>query len=291
MVTNMRLAKYLFIHLIILVITICCKQKHTHSIGSDPDRQKIRIILDTDANNELDDQHAIAYLLMNGNYFDVEGITVNKTYNGGDVVQHYEEAERVVRLCDLHERVKIYKGVNGSFDEIKENIRNEYFDGSEAVDFIIQEAHAESNKELVLLPIGKLTNIALALLKDPSIISKVRIVWLGSNYPETGEYNQDNDISSLSSILNTNVKFEIALVRYGKNSGTDAVKAYISDIEEIMPGKGPNIVNPVIENGKEVRIDISEIEGINEDSVLKVKSESNGAPKLALDLIEYNLAE
>ena len=96
-----------------------------------------------------------------------------------------------------------------------------------------------------MLPIGKLTNIALALLKEPSIISKVRIVWLGSNYPEPGEYNQDNDLASLSYILSTNAKFEIALVRYGKPSGTDAVKAYISDIEKIMPGKGPNITNPV----------------------------------------------
>ena len=38
--------------------------------------------LDTDANNELDDQHAIAYLLANENYFDVEGMTVNTTTDG-----------------------------------------------------------------------------------------------------------------------------------------------------------------------------------------------------------------
>ncbi|MEY3896633.1 MAG: hypothetical protein RLZZ214_2153, partial [Verrucomicrobiota bacterium] len=38
--------------------------------------EKIRVILDTDANNELDDQHAIAYLLCSGETFDVEGITV-----------------------------------------------------------------------------------------------------------------------------------------------------------------------------------------------------------------------
>ena len=39
--------------------------------------EKIRIILDTDANNELDDQHAIAYMLFNDSIFDVEGITIN----------------------------------------------------------------------------------------------------------------------------------------------------------------------------------------------------------------------
>ena len=40
--------------------------------------QKTKILFDTDANNELDDQHALAYLLFNGQDFEVEGITVNK---------------------------------------------------------------------------------------------------------------------------------------------------------------------------------------------------------------------
>jgi purine nucleosidase len=208
--------------------------------------EKTRVILDSDANNELDDQHAIAYMLFNGNDFDVEGITVNKTRNGGDVDQHYKEAERVVKLCNLQEDIKIYTGANGSFEEIKDNINEPNFDGYEAVNFIIDRAHAESDTRLVLLPVGKLTNIALALHKDPSIASKVRIVWLGSNYPEPGEYNQENDLSSLNYILDTDVDFEIALVRYNKPSGTDAVRASLTDIEAQMPGKGPHISTPVI---------------------------------------------
>ena len=33
---------------------------------------KVRVLLDTDANNEIDDQHAIAYLLLSGDAFLVE---------------------------------------------------------------------------------------------------------------------------------------------------------------------------------------------------------------------------
>ena len=208
--------------------------------------EKTRVILDTDANNELDDQHAIAYMLFNGNDFDVEGITVNKTQSGGDVDQHFKEAERVVKLCNLYPEIKIYKGANGTFDEIKDHVNESDFDGIDAVNFIIARARAKSDRRLVLLPIGKLTNIALVLHKDPSIASKVRIVWLGSNYPDPGEYNQNNDLSALNYILDVSVDFEIALVRYGKPSGTDAVRAYLSDIEKKMPGKGPHISNPVI---------------------------------------------
>jgi len=208
--------------------------------------KKTRVILDTDANNELDDQHAIAYMLFNGNDFDVEGITINKTKNGGDVDQHFKEAERVVKLCNLYPEIKIYKGANGTFDEIKDHVNESNFDGIDAVNFIIARAKAKSDRRLVLLPVGKLTNIALALLKDPSIVSKVRIVWLGSNYPDPGEYNQNNDLSALNYILDVSINFEIAIVRYGKPSGTDAVIAYLSDIEEKMPGKGPHISDPVI---------------------------------------------
>jgi len=45
-----------------------------------PGPERIRVLLDTDANNELDDQHAIAYLLFNGGVFDVEGIVKNPAW-------------------------------------------------------------------------------------------------------------------------------------------------------------------------------------------------------------------
>ncbi|MBL7113341.1 MAG: nucleoside hydrolase [Bacteroidales bacterium] len=221
---------------IILSLSISC---------SNSESEKFRVLLDSDANNELDDQHAIAYLLFNGHYFDVEGITVNRTINGGDVDQHLKEAERVVKLCDLDNTIDIYKGANGTFEEIREHINEANFDGMDAVNFIIERAHAKSSRKLVLLPVGKLTNIALALLKDPSIAPKVRIVWLGSNYPEPGEYNQENDISALQYVLDFVVDFEIVTVRYDKPSGTAAVQALLSEIEEIMPGKGLEISEPV----------------------------------------------
>ena len=201
--------------------------------------------MDTDANNELDDQHAIAYMLFNGQVFDVEGITVNKTRNGGNIDEQYAEADRIVRLCDLHSKIKIYKGASGTYDEIKAQVHQPQFDGSEAVNFIVARANAQDSRKLILLPVGKLTNIALALKKDPSIADKVRIVWLGTNYPDPGEYNFDNDISALDPIINSDVEFEMVMVRYGKPTGTDAVKAYLSDFQQKMPGKGPHISEPV----------------------------------------------
>lgn len=208
--------------------------------------KKIRVLLDTDANNELDDQHAIAYMLLNRDVFDVEGITVNRTRSGGDVSKHAEEAERIVKLCGLYPEIRVHKGANGSFEEIEGRVGEPGFDGAEAVDLFIERAHMDDERVLVLLPVGKLTNIALALRKDPSIIPRVKVVWLGSNYPDPGEYNQENDEAALNYILDTEVAFEIALVRYGKPSGTDAVRVTLAEIRERMPGKGPRISEPVV---------------------------------------------
>jgi purine nucleosidase len=208
--------------------------------------RRIRVLLDTDANNELDDQHAIAYMLFNGHVFDVEGITVNRTRAGGGIEEHYAEAERVVRLANLEGRIPLYKGADGSFDQIRPHLDQPEYDGADAVRFIIERAHADDPRPLVLLPVGKLTNIALALAKDPSIADRVRIVWLGSNYPKRGEYNKENDPASLTYILDeTDAPFEIVTVRYGDPSGTDAVRATPEEIRARMPGTGPRVSPPV----------------------------------------------
>lgn len=207
---------------------------------------KLRVLLDTDANNELDDQHAIAYMLFSGDRFDVEGITVNRTRGGGGIDEQLAEAVRVVKLSGLHGQVPVLKGADGSFTDIAPRLGAPAFDGSEAVRFIIERAHASGNGRLVLIPVGKLTNIALALKKDPSIAQKVRIVWLGSNYPEPGEYNQVNDEPALQFLLDADVPFEIALVRYGRPSGTDAVRVTREEIRTRMAGKGPRSAEAVV---------------------------------------------
>jgi hypothetical protein len=206
---------------------------------------KIPVILDTDANNEIDDQQALAYLLFNQKIFDIKGITVNATYNGGDINEHYKEAKRVLDLCEEESKIPLYIGANGDFETIKSSLDQKSFDGHKAVDFIINEAKNSKKEKLVILAIGKLTNIALAISKEPSITERIRLVWLGSNYPEPGEYNLDNDIASMNFLLHTQIQFEMVTVRYGKPSGTDAVKITKEEALKNFSGLGPTVSTPV----------------------------------------------
>lgn len=209
--------------------------------------KKIPIVFDTDANNELDDQHALAYLLLNDETFDILGVTVNATYNGGDIIRHYDEALRVIRLCGNETNFPLLKGANGTFQEIHPGVSTMNYEGSSAVEFIIQTALKYSPKEkLCVLAVGKLTNVALVIKKNPSIIPNIKVVWLGSNYPESGEYNLENDIPAMNFILNSDVEFEMAVCRYGKTTGTDYVKVTKEIMLNEMPGKGPRTIESVI---------------------------------------------
>jgi inosine-uridine nucleoside N-ribohydrolase len=231
-----------FLILIALCAYSCGTEQSTEDTTSDQtpvEDTRIPVIFDTDANNELDDQHALAYLLFNSDVFNTLGITVNRTFNGGGIDKHMAEAKRVNQVCNSS--IPIYKGADSSFDTIRTTLTEANFDGAAAVDFMIAEARKDWGQPLLLLPVGKLTNVALALEKAPDIAPRVRILWLGSNYPEPGEYNQDNDTASLNYILDQDVVFEMAMVRYGKPSGTDAVKITPAEVEANLKGKGPKV--------------------------------------------------
>lgn len=226
--------KQLFNFVLILMLISACQQTQ-----KPVEQTRIKILIDSDANNELDDQHALAYAFLNSEVFDVVGVTVNNTRNGDGIQGQYDEALRVIQLFNLQNKIPLYKGADKSYAEIVPFIGDTNFDGKPAVDFIIQEAMKMTDEKLALVPVGKLTNIALAIKKEPEIVNKIRVVWLGSNYPGPGEYNLDNDTTSVNPVIESGVPFEMVTVRYGEPSGTAAVTVTHEDINTFLKGKGP----------------------------------------------------
>ncbi|KAA6438981.1 nucleoside hydrolase [Dyadobacter flavalbus] len=236
---------YFLLGILLFIHVYPSSENRPDSIDSPAKPDKIRLIIDSDANNELDDQHALAYAFFSRDQFDLEGITINNTRNGGTLKGHYDEAVRVAKLCNAYNDVKIYKGASGNYADIQNHINEADYDGKEAVDFIIKSAKSSDSRQLVLLPIGKLTNIALALKKAPEIAGKIRIVWLGSNYPDAGEYNLDDDTTSVNPVIQSQAPFEMAVVRNGKPSGTAAVSVTPAEINARMKGKGIEVARAV----------------------------------------------
>ena len=85
------------------------------------------------------------------------------------------------------------------------------YDGPEAVDNILEHTRANA---LIIIAVGQLPPIALALKKDPGFAMRTKVIWLGSNYPEPGEYNQVNDTVAMNYVLNSDIPYVIEIVDF-----------------------------------------------------------------------------
>ena len=183
--------------------------KEFYKYVSNYKNNKINIILDTDTSNECDDQFALAYLLKNQDLFNVNAITIapyshinkNVKVNKGQELSYSE----TIKICKWlkFDTKKIFKGST-------EYIQNGYQKDNNAVNKIIEIALR--NNKTYILGIGAITNIALALKKDPKIINKIEIIWLGGNelgYKDNLEYNFRQDIKAIRTVLASKVKITI----------------------------------------------------------------------------------
>lgn len=165
---------------------------------------KIDLILDSDVFNEIDDQFAIAYMVKNQDRLNIKGITIapfspihnKKVSNVSESIDRsYDEAIHTLELLGAYElKNKVYKGSRRFLNDEKDFVE------SEAVDFIIHESKKYDKKNrLTIVGIGAITNIASAINKDPSIIERINLVWLGGSdygYYINKEFNMYQDIAS-----------------------------------------------------------------------------------------------
>ena len=172
--------------------------------------KKINVILDTDTFNECDDQFALAYLIKSQDMFNIEAITVApyshtkrdvKVKDGQEL--SYNEILKICNWLNFDTNNKVFKG---SMDYIQ----NGYDEKNDAVNKII-EITLKNNKTYIL-GIGAITNIALAIKKEPKIVNKIEIVWLGGNelgYEDNLEYNFRQDVEAVKIVFESKVKLTI----------------------------------------------------------------------------------
>ena len=89
-------------------------------------------------------------------------------------------------------------------------IQNGYTQDSDAVNMIIEIV--KSNEKTYILAIGAITNIALAIIKEPTIVDKAEIIWLGGHqlgYENNREYNFKQDIEAVKIVFNSSVPLTV----------------------------------------------------------------------------------
>ncbi len=169
---------------------------------------KVPVILSTDVGNEIDDQWAITYLLVNP-VFDVEGIISAHAPSLPDPSAHatYEILKDVVeRRLGLATHPPLFEGSSLPLPDSKTPRLNS------GVNFILETSKRFSQENrLVVLTIGAATDVASALLQDPSVADRINVVAMGfKNLTEAGkEYNVQNDPVAWRVILDSNVPVTI----------------------------------------------------------------------------------
>ena len=171
-------------------------------------REKINVILDTDTYNECDDQFALAYMLKSQDVFNVEAITVAPYLNKYCSIiegreKSYNEILKICKWLNFDTDNKVFKGA-------KDFILNGYNEDNDAVNKIIEIAL--KNKKTYIMAIGAITNVALAIKKEPKIIEKIEVVWLGGNqigYKDNLEYNFRQDVDAVRIVFESKVRLTV----------------------------------------------------------------------------------
>ena len=172
--------------------------------------KKINVILDTDTYNECDDQFALSYLIKNQDKFNIDAITVapysRKTRNVSVLEGQELSYNEILKICNWLN----FDTTNIVFKGAMDYIQNGYNEDNDAVNKIIDVAL--KNNKTYILGIGAITNIALAIKKEPRIIDKIEVIWLGGNqlnYKDNLEYNFRQDVDAVKIVFNSKVKLTV----------------------------------------------------------------------------------
>jgi inosine-uridine nucleoside N-ribohydrolase len=160
------------------------------------------LILSTDVGNEIDDQWAIVYMMTNP-AFDVQGIV---SAHAPSFPYPSAHATYEVLVDEIEHRLKmanhppLFEGSSLALADTRTPRPNS------GVDFIVKTSRNYSRaNRLTVLTIGAATDLASAILEDPSIVDRIRVVAMGfRNLQEAGkEYNVQNDPRAWQVILDS----------------------------------------------------------------------------------------
>ncbi|MEQ9440778.1 MAG: nucleoside hydrolase [Cyclobacteriaceae bacterium] len=172
-----------------------------------PPEGPVRVVLDTDTYNEIDDQFAVVYALFSPEQLQVEAIYAapflnNRSESAGDGMEKsYEEILRLLDRMGTSPEGLVHRG---SSDFLK---GNDQPIKSDAAQDLVDRAMS-SDEPLYVLTVGAPTNVASALLMEPKIVEKIVVVWLGGkglDWPFASEFNLRQDIFASQILFDSGV--------------------------------------------------------------------------------------
>lgn len=163
-----------------------------------PPSGKVRMVLDTDTFNEVDDQFAVTHALLSPESMSVEAIYAapynKKSISGPSegMELSYQEILQLLQRLDIAAAGLVHRGSAAFMAEATTPVK------SAASEDLIARAMATNPNEgpLYVVAIGAITNVASAILLEPAIIERIVVIWLGGHalyWPSAREFNLSGD--------------------------------------------------------------------------------------------------
>lgn len=163
---------------------------------------KIRLLIDTDAANEIDDLYAVGLAIQSSDRIAIEGFVA--THFAGkpgpdSTEQSYQLLLEVLKVAGCENDYVVKRG--GHPMQYPRTPTE-----SEGTDFIIERARAGStDNPLWVVGLGAATNLASAILKAPDLAPRVRFLFRARNefnWPtHTTQFNVVGDIIAVQTLL------------------------------------------------------------------------------------------
>ena len=197
----------------------------------------VRMVLDTDTYNEIDDQYAVVHALLSPDRLKVEALYAAPFYNNhssGPADGMEKSYEEILRLLDRLGHSPDGFAFRGSAG---------YLSGpdtpqeSDAVRDLVQRAMSAGDDPLYVVAIGAITNVAAAILLEPEIIRKIVVVWLGGHplhSPSAREFNLKQDLHASRLLFDCGVPF----VQIPCSGVASHLTTTVPEIDAYVTGRG-----------------------------------------------------
>jgi purine nucleosidase len=191
-----------------------------------------RVIVNTDAKNEADDQFAIVHALLTPS-FELHGLIpahFGTTKSATSLQDSHDEVMLLLRLMGLDGKVKVADGAAAAIPDAATPAP------SAGAELIIEQALRDDPRPLHVAFLGPLTDMASALLIAPEIAGRnVRVIWIGGGYWPVGnrEYNLSNDIAAANVVARSGIEIWQIPMRVYRHMAVSYAELY-----ERVHGKG-----------------------------------------------------
>ena len=165
------------------------------------------VVLSTDVGNEIDDQWAVTYLLLQPR-FQVLGVMSAHAPTIAAPAGHTSHrilVDVVENRLGMRTHPPLVEGGSEPLENSTTGKR------SPAVDFLIRSSRRfTKDNRLTVLMIGAATDVASAILIDSTIVDRIRVIQMGFTNEQGGEeFNVANDVHAVQAILNSKVPLVI----------------------------------------------------------------------------------